>query len=325
MRSGLDDQGRQAGQVGEYRADKAESGVLPGGVVGDPDLERVRAEQRVGLALGLHGRPGQGEVGIRRHDEGRGGLGQPVISGVDQGGDGEPAAGGLSREDDVRRGGAVVQEGLIGGQSIIDRGRIRVLGTEPVVDGHDPGRRPPADLRGQVSGEEGVPHHVHAAVEVQDDVTRLDSVDGDLGDRDTAQLGLGHGDVGGQRLRRQQLPELTPLLVGHRCSGGRLTVAGLHRGFLAARCSRRIPFGWLGWPGRAPRRPDGRPVTARLSARQVSGRHLIPVIRASTSISIFIRGSARPQTSIVAAGRTSPKQRRRSGQQGSKSSRSGSR
>lgn len=36
-------------------------------------------------------------------------------------------------------------------------------------------------------------------------------------------------------------------------------------------------------------------------------------------------GSASPQTSIVAAGRTSPKQRRRAGQQGSKSARSGSR
>jgi hypothetical protein len=27
--SGLDDQGRQAGQIGEYRADEAKSGVLP--------------------------------------------------------------------------------------------------------------------------------------------------------------------------------------------------------------------------------------------------------------------------------------------------------
>ena len=52
--STLDDQGRQAGQIGENRADEAEGGVLPGGVVGDPGLERVRAEQRVSLALGLH-------------------------------------------------------------------------------------------------------------------------------------------------------------------------------------------------------------------------------------------------------------------------------
>jgi len=48
-------------------------------------------------------------------------------------------------------------------------------------------------------------------------------------------------------------------------------------------------------------------------------------IRASASISIRIRGSDRPHTIMVAAGRTSPKAARSSGQHGSKSSRSGSR
>jgi hypothetical protein len=51
-----------------------------------------------------------------------------VIAGVDQSGDGEPAAGGLSREGDVRWGCAVVQERLVGGKSVVDRCRIRVLG-----------------------------------------------------------------------------------------------------------------------------------------------------------------------------------------------------
>ncbi len=63
--SGLDDQRRQAGQVGEYGADQGESGVLSRRVVGDPGLEGFAAEQRVGRALGVHGRPGQGEIGIR--------------------------------------------------------------------------------------------------------------------------------------------------------------------------------------------------------------------------------------------------------------------
>src|SRR6266566_9607364 len=40
VRSGLDDQRRQAGQVGEDRADEAESGVVPRGVVGGRGLER---------------------------------------------------------------------------------------------------------------------------------------------------------------------------------------------------------------------------------------------------------------------------------------------
>jgi hypothetical protein len=43
---GLDDQGRQAGQVGEYGADEAESGVLSRRVVGDPGLEGFAAEER---------------------------------------------------------------------------------------------------------------------------------------------------------------------------------------------------------------------------------------------------------------------------------------
>ena len=65
MRTGLDDQGRQAGQIGEYGADEAESGILPRCVVGDSGLEAFSAHQLVGLALGFHGRPSQGEVGIR--------------------------------------------------------------------------------------------------------------------------------------------------------------------------------------------------------------------------------------------------------------------
>ena len=80
-----------------------------------------------------------------------------MIAGVDQGDDGEPAASGLSREDDVRWGSAVVQEGFVGRKSVVDRCRIRMLGGEPVVDGDDLGAGPPADLRGQVSGEECVP------------------------------------------------------------------------------------------------------------------------------------------------------------------------
>ena len=136
-----------------------------------------------------------------------------MIAGVDQGGDGEPAAGGLSREDDVRRGGAVAQEGLVGGQGVIDRGRIRVLGGEPVVDGDDLGAGPPADLRGEVSDLECVLQDVHAAVEVQDDMAWFDPVDGDLGGRDATERGWGHGHADGQRLRRGQLREYPPLLA----------------------------------------------------------------------------------------------------------------
>src|SRR5690606_15388661 len=47
--------------------------------------------------------------------------------------------------------------------------------------------------------------------------------------------------------------------------------------------------------------------------------------RAVTSISMRMRGSASPAESMVAAGRTSPKYRRSTGQHGSKSAASGSR
>ena len=50
-----------------------------------------------------------------------------------------------------------MQEGFIGRKSVVNRRRIRVLGGESVVDGDDLGLCPPADLRGQVSGKEGVP------------------------------------------------------------------------------------------------------------------------------------------------------------------------
>ncbi len=95
-----------------------------------------------------------------------------------------------------------MQEGFIGRKSVVNRRRIRVLGSEWVVDGDDLGVRPPTDLRSQASCEEGVRHHVHAAVEVQNNVGRFDSVDCDLGGWDTAQCGRGHGHIGGQRLRR---------------------------------------------------------------------------------------------------------------------------
>jgi hypothetical protein len=103
--------------------------------------------------------------------------------------------------------------GLCRCTGVVDRGRVRVLGGETVVDGDDLGARPPADLGGQVSGKEGVPDDVHAAVEVKNNVARFDAVDRDLGGRDAAQRGCGHGHVDRQRLRRCQLSEQSPLLV----------------------------------------------------------------------------------------------------------------
>ena len=172
-----------------------------------------------------------------------------MIAGVDQGGDGEPATRGLSRENDVRRGRAAVQEGLVGREGVVDRRRKRVLGGEPVVDGEDLGTSPPADLRGQVSGLEGIPQHVHAAVEVQDDMARLDSGNGDLGDRDAAQRGRGHGHIGGQRLPHYQFPEQPPLLADVNVGGEGSLPQACFEGLALLGAHDGSPFGWVGGHG----------------------------------------------------------------------------
>jgi RNA polymerase sigma-70 factor, ECF subfamily len=69
----------------------------------------------------------------------------------------------------------------------------------------------------------------------------------------------------------------------------------------------------------------GLPRSLAPSAEAVRGAGQVGTRRASTSISIFMRGSARPHTSMVAAGRTEPKYRRSTGQQASNSARSVSR
>jgi hypothetical protein len=112
-----------------------------------------------------------------------------------------------------------MQEGLVGGQGVIDRGRVRVLGGEPVVHRDDRGADPPTDLGSQAGDLEGVLQHVHAAVEVQDNMAGFDSVDGDLGRRDAAQRGGGHGHAGRQRLRRGLLREQPPQLADAHVGG----------------------------------------------------------------------------------------------------------
>src|SRR5712691_3262936 len=84
-------------------------------------------------------------------------------------------------------------------------------------------------------------------------------------------------------------PGAAAVARSRRCRRGRLTVAGLLRGSLAARCSRRISLrlGWLAALQLA--RPcqsaaeisAGRRATTRLAARQVRRRHRITVIRAT--------------------------------------------
>ena len=131
--------------------------------------------------------------------------------------------------------------------------------------------RPPADLRGQVSGEEGVSHHVHAAVEVQNNVARFDSVDRDLGGWDAAQCGCGHRHVGGQRLCRKQLSEQASLLVD---------IAAVGEGRLSQDCVEVLSL--LGAHGGSPFVTDGR-VSLQSRMRLRSAKHQRPSSLAKVS------------------------------------------
>lgn len=68
---------------------------------------------------------------------------------------------------------------------------------------------------------------------------------------------------------------------------------------------------------------DAKKNAKRRKNRQKDGHHG-DRLSAVTSISIFIRGSSNPAEIIIAAGRTSPKYRLSTGQQGSKSAALGS-
>ena len=146
---------------------------------------------------------------------------------------------------------------------------------------------------GQVGGEEGVPQHVHDAMEVQNNMPKFDSVDGDLGGRDGTQCGCGHGHRGHRPAAAAPMttPGAAAAARRRRCRQGRLTAAGLLRGSHAARYSRRISpsvgIGWAAHPGGLARAkpllkfPAGRRAIDSLAARQVTRRHRITVIRAA--------------------------------------------
>ena len=68
-----------------------------------------------------------------------------------------------------------------------------------------------------------IAEYVDAAVEVEHDVPGLDAVDGHLGPPDTSQRGRDDLQVGGRRLRRQQIMELSPLVADFRRIASRVS------------------------------------------------------------------------------------------------------
>jgi len=131
--AGLNQQRGQAGQRGEDRAGQR-GGPLPGGQVpaGVP-AHGVVAEQRIGPVLGVHAGPRARDVGPRGEDRDGGGLRQAPIARGEQRGHREPAPGRITRHQDPRRADARFEQPGVGGQAVLDRGRVGMLGGEPVV------------------------------------------------------------------------------------------------------------------------------------------------------------------------------------------------
>jgi hypothetical protein len=237
VRAHLDQQGRKAGQVGEDgRAEQGLAGVGSGEVHGPGVLDGLAGEDRVDAFLGVHALARAGGVEARGERHEGGGQGQAGVTGGEAGGDGEAASGGVAGEHDGRGVRAGVQEGAVGAQGVLDRGREGVLGGEPVVRRVRPEAGPGHQVAGQRQGGLGGAEHEAAAVEVQDrpgaaPVVRLDVQCGPVAERRPRGAdAAGHDHPGHQRLesgsdRLDRPGALRPRLPHHRVDLGALFLA----------------------------------------------------------------------------------------------------
>jgi hypothetical protein len=129
VRPGLDQQRRQAAQVGEHRADQRIRRIGGAHVVLYPDREGVRAESRVGGGLGRHAVSAERQVRVRGEQDAGGRHREVLLARGDQQGRCQAGAGGLAGYGDLHRARASgAAEGAVGGQGVVERGRERVLG-----------------------------------------------------------------------------------------------------------------------------------------------------------------------------------------------------
>jgi hypothetical protein len=166
VRAGLDEQRREAVEVAEEGADERVGAGVPTRVLPGAQFERRAVEDRIEVGLGVDARAGEGEVRPRGHHERGGGHRQARSSGGQEGGEGEPSAGGLPR--DGQPGWPVgVECGSVGVESVGECCGERVLRCEAVVHGQDGDAGAGGDLARQSDGLGRGPDRVPATVEVQ--------------------------------------------------------------------------------------------------------------------------------------------------------------
>jgi hypothetical protein len=84
-------------------------------------------------------------------------------------------------------GDAAVEQPPVSADSVLDRGGLRMLGRQPVVDGHQPRSGATREVRCETDGRGGRSDRERAAVEVEDDSFRVSARDLDVDDRDRAE------------------------------------------------------------------------------------------------------------------------------------------
>lgn len=134
VRSDLQEYRRETGQVCEdRRAQQRLAGILSRQVHGSGVFQRRACEDRVHSRFSLDALASASGVESRRERDDRGGQRQTGIAGCQARGDAQATAGGVACEHDRCGVHTVLQQRTVRAERVLDPGRERVLGGQPVV------------------------------------------------------------------------------------------------------------------------------------------------------------------------------------------------
>ena len=101
VRTHFDQERWEPAEIGEDRADLRVSGIRAVDVVGHPETEPLRREDRIDSLILEQRVAGQGQVCVGRHQEGAARQGCAGVSQREEGGHRQPSTGRLARERDL--------------------------------------------------------------------------------------------------------------------------------------------------------------------------------------------------------------------------------